>query len=419
MKNENELDQFFKKGLAEPDLPFNELDWEKMEQKLGPQKPKRTVLLWPVAAAGIAASILLVFFLMFQKEKSTPLKDKSILKATVVKPSNSLKEKVSNNETVLGKEKALNKKQLLNKKPDAPIDKTQTVRRLIPQAGLPIEVAITPSNQESIASTVVTNPKSTAITNPVSTVIPEPGFTVITEPVSTTLTNPVSTESINTNNIASITPEVPTIPARTKKSSFKANSRGRLAFSVIAAPDISSSQANLAQKVSTNLGLLATYSLSGKFSLTTGVVYARKLYDYSGASVAAYGNPGKTMETYADCKVLDIPLNLNYRLYQKGLNAISFNTGLSSYIMLNEKYKYVSNDDLGNTNSSVLEIVNQNQHFLGVANIAVSFSRRINNQVSVGIQPFVKIPLTGIGYHDTKLRSTGIAFSLNLNMRQK
>jgi hypothetical protein len=125
------------------------------------------------------------------------------------------------------------------------------------------------------------------------------------------------------------------------------------------------------------------------------------------------------METYADCKVLDIPLNLNYRVYEKGLNSISLNTGLSSYIMLNEKYKYVSHDDLGNTNSSVIEIVNQNQHFLGVANLAVSFNRKINNQVSVGIQPFVKIPLTGIGYHDSKLRSTGVAFSLNLNMRQK
>ena len=380
MKNENELDRFFKKGLAEPDLPFNELDWEKMEQKLASQKPKRRVLLWPIAAAGIAASILLVFFLMFQNEKSITFKDNTALKAPDVEP------------TIERKEQPLNKRQ------DVLSEKTKAVRESIAKVTLALEVKTLPLSQQS--TTTLGNTNSTSI-------------------AAIGNTKPITKESIDTVTLASSVIDVPVSSPNTKKPITKTNTGGRLAFSVIAAPDLSSTQSNLSSKLSTNLGLLATYSITNRISLTTGVIYARKLYEYGGASLAAYGNPGKTMETYADCKVLDIPLNLNYRVYEKGLNSISLNTGLSSYIMLNEKYDYVSNDDLGNTRSSVLEIVNQNQHFLGVANIAVSFNRKINNQVSVGIQPFIKIPLTGIGYHDAKLKSTGVAFALNLNMHRK
>lgn len=402
MKNENELDQFFKKGLAEPDLPFNELDWEKMEAKLGPQKSRRKVILWPIAAAGIAASILLAFFLLFQNEDSIPFKDKTAFKAPVVKPS------------------IVSKKQPLNKKEDILVVRTNGVGQLAKRVSVPVKERNLPISEQSITTIVETNPKAIATlenTNPTS--IAAMDITNQKSVAAIDITNQKSIKLNDTVTSASSGVEAPLTPSSAKKAIQKVNTQGRLAFSVIAAPDISSSQANFSSKVSTNLGLLATYSISNKISFTTGVIYAIKLYDYSGASVAAYGNPGSLMETYANCKVLDIPLNLNFRLYDKGFNSISLNTGLSSYIMLNEKYKYVSNDVLGNTKSSVLEIVNQNQHFLGVANIAVSFNRRINSQVSVGIQPFIKIPLTGIGYHDSKLRSTGVAFSLNLNMHQK
>jgi len=402
MKNENELDRFFKKGLAEPDLPFNELDWEKMEKKLASQKPKRKLLLWPIAAAGIAAAILLVFFLMFQNEKSITFKDNTALKAPNVEPIIERTE------------------QPLNKKQDVLSEKTKAVRESIAKVTLPLEVKTLPLSQQSTTKLGNTNSTSIpAIGNTNSTSIAAMGNTNSTSIAAIGNTKPITKESIDTVTLASSVNEVPVSSLNTKMPIPKANTGGRLAFSVIAAPDLSSTQSNLSSKLSTNVGLLATYSITKKISLTTGVIYARKLYEYGGASLAAYGNPGKTMETYADCKVLDIPLNLNYRVYEKGLNSISLNTGLSSYIMLNEKYDYVSNDDLGNTRSSVLEIVNQNQHFLGVANIAVSFNRKINNQVSVGIQPFIKIPLTGIGYHDAKLKSTGVAFSLNLNMHRK
>lgn len=54
MENENDIDQLFRRGLEEPEIPFNELDWEKMERKLDAQKPKRLIPVWMMyTASGI------------------------------------------------------------------------------------------------------------------------------------------------------------------------------------------------------------------------------------------------------------------------------------------------------------------------------------------------------------------------------
>jgi hypothetical protein len=202
-----------------------------------------------------------------------------------------------------------------------------------------------------------------------------------------------------------------------KRAKPMVKSRSPFVLTLIAAPDISSSPSSLSNKVSTNLGFLGTYALTEKLSVTTGLIYAKKLYDYGATSASAYGaTTGEGWEVDADCRVLDIPLNLNYQLFKKGNNSLSLNTGLSSYFMLNEKYKYINNDGLGNKSVSTLEIVNKNRHPFGVANLSISLNRQVTSQLSVGVQPFLKIPLTGVGYHNTKLRSTGVAFSLNVNL---
>ncbi|HEX8607607.1 MAG TPA: hypothetical protein VF679_03080, partial [Pedobacter sp.] len=70
MKNDDEIDRFFKEGLAEPDIPFNELDWKKMNKKLDASQGKRVIPFWWLPAAGIAAALLLTFFFVFQQKDS-------------------------------------------------------------------------------------------------------------------------------------------------------------------------------------------------------------------------------------------------------------------------------------------------------------------------------------------------------------
>ncbi|PIH03424.1 hypothetical protein CS542_02405 [Pedobacter sp. IW39] len=48
--------------------------------------------------------------------------------------------------------------------------------------------------------------------------------------------------------------------------------------------------------------------------------------------------------------------------------------------------------------------------------MSVSFDHQLTPSVSVGLQPFAKLPLTGIGYGDASLKSAGVSFSLNIGL---
>jgi hypothetical protein len=365
MKSENKLDEFFRKGLVEPDLPFNEVHWENMEKKLALEKPKRILPLWLLSVTGVAASLILLFFILFKAEKITSVKPGKNLQAktaeTAPKPREILPENhVGNN----------NYQRLPNHSSLNLIKAEATDSITIPNRQL-----IDPGNSTNYISVLV-----------------------------------IDTLKVPMQSLAIERPK----PAE-EKVKINQNNGNRFSFSLIAAPDISSSPSNLSAKVSTNLGLLATYAFTKKLSFSTGVIYAKKLYNYSGTFTTSYGSPAQNWETDANCKVLDIPINLNYLVFKKGQNAITLNTGVSSYFMLNEKYKYITKNALGSTEISQLEVVNQNQHLFGVANLGVSFNRKIDKRLNIGVQPFIKIPMTGIGLHDSKLRSAGVAFSININ----
>ncbi|MGY0038442.1 hypothetical protein [Pedobacter sp. NJ-S-72] len=83
--------------------------------------------------------------------------------------------------------------------------------------------------------------------------------------------------------------------------------------------------------------------------------------------------------------------------------------------MLKEKYEFTTGQGAEQKVSN-LEINNQNQHLFGIANVSVSFDHQISQAVSIGVQPFAKIPLTGIGYGDASLKSAGVSFSLNIGL---
>ncbi|MES2826649.1 MAG: hypothetical protein V4687_00765 [Bacteroidota bacterium] len=383
MKNDNEIDQLFKKGLSQPDIPFDELHWEKMEEKLGSEPKKRVIPLWVLSVSGIAAALLIAMFLLLNKDQSKPVYKSDELHADHVKPK--------------GQEETVKNSSM---EPNSSIG----------QNGSAEPKQVNRSAQKHVAG-VTDMPEDPVVETGPLTIATADAVQVKPSPIEAANQPALIAE---TKAIVPAENTTPAVVSNPKK--LPVMGKSPFSLSIIAAPDISSSQDHVSAKVSTNVGLLATYSITEKLSITTGAIYARKLYDYAGMSASNYGNPGKAWEVDADCKVLDIPLNVNYKVFSKGSNAITLNTGVSSYFMLNEKYKYINSDGAGGTKISNLEFVNRNQHLAGVANLSVSFNRQVSSQLNIGIQPFIKIPLTGIGYHDSKLRSTGVAFSLNFNL---
>lgn len=206
---------------------------------------------------------------------------------------------------------------------------------------------------------------------------------------------------------------------RKKKTSPFARS---IRLAVIAAPDFTTVKFRNPEAISANVGVVVGVPLTNRLSLVTGMVWANKVY---GAAPEDY-NPGpdywqgKKIPDAIDarCRVLDILLNLEYRLLQRNKSTLAVQAGLSSYIMLDEKYTYIYGTGYG-TYEKTWEVQNQNRHWFKVQNISLSYTHHLTPSFFVGAEPYIKIPLSGVGAGNVKLTSAGIFISAGYNLSLK
>ena len=192
----------------------------------------------------------------------------------------------------------------------------------------------------------------------------------------------------------------------------KINSKG-LQIGVTLGPDLNVAPSLNYGKVGFNLGVLAHYYFDRHWFVTTGAVYSKKLY---GATKTDYTTPDNVGVPYdlvkvnANCDVLDIPINMNYTFLQVNNNTLSATLGISNYFMLKEKYEYLYKD-LPKWEKTV---ENENQHYLAILNVGALYQQPAGKRLIVGVQPYAKIPLRGVGLGQVKLYSAGVSFQLNL-----
>lgn len=384
MKEGKDIDKLFKDGLENPDIPFNDLDWDNLEERLYPEQKKRIIpLFWVVAVAGLAAMLLIVFVLVKPNNDKSPLNK-------IVKVNSETKEI----------KKSINS-----------ISKT---------------TATLESNENDEARKEHSAKNLPVIDRVLG--IEESGNRLL----------PLTSDQVNKNTLANIKPIMLDLstsyplaeykmqklikdPVRTKFDKslmISAKSKPKLVLSILAAPDLTSVQKSGKSNFSGGLGIEATLFLTKKLSVTTGATYAKKIYD---SDFSLY-NPNSNYifkvspsNIHANCDVIDIPINLNYKVFDNRRNSVTVSTGFSSYLMLKEDYYYTYTDSYANGPQS-FEVKNQNQHYLGVANVGVEFQHKINNKLSISARPFMKIPLTDIGYGNSKLSSTGVSVSVNMNL---
>src|SRR5690606_33192634 len=112
------------------------------------------------------------------------------------------------------------------------------------------------------------------------------------------------------------------------------------------------------------------------------------------------------------CNVLEIPLRASYTFINDNKKSISFNSGLSSYLMLKEKYIFSYTPQSG-YNDYVLEKVNANQHYFSVVELSASYRfKSKKSKTQFGIEPYVKLPLGGVGEGKVHLKSSGVSLNL-------
>ena len=174
-----------------------------------------------------------------------------------------------------------------------------------------------------------------------------------------------------------------------------------------------------AGKVTLSYGAGLRYNLSDKISLRTGFYVSKKIYS---AEKKYYNVSNFTSADYyylqsvdANCNVYEIPITVSYNFNKSKNHSWFVSTGLSSYLMKKEDYKYYYKYPSGITDDKSWSISNRNQHYFSVLDISGGYEYKVNKKLTLSAEPYLKLPLAGIGDGKIKLKSGGILFSVTLH----
>ena len=195
----------------------------------------------------------------------------------------------------------------------------------------------------------------------------------------------------------------------------------RWRLSVGVSPDISAVALGEVQQVGSKAFLGLEYFIRPRLSVSAGVIFSHKVYSAAGEAYQPapdYWNDYPVPSTIdARCNVLDIPLNVRYYPVTRPRARVFLSGGASSYLMLTEDYAYQYEADRRPPREVEQRVRNANQHYFKVANVSVGYERVLGHRWAVQVEPFVKMPLAGVGFGKVKLLTTGVFFSLQYQLR--
>lgn len=197
----------------------------------------------------------------------------------------------------------------------------------------------------------------------------------------------------------------------------------KLSFSVtaLAGPDFSSIESIAGRKGNLSIGLLLNTSIAKKITLSSGLKYGLKSYAASAYDYKLQ-NPSRADKISgidASCNILEIPLQISYSLFQNKNNHVQLSSGLTSYLMLKEEYNFKYTPQSGYKDYLLVKN-NANQHYLSVLNLAASYHiKPKSSNIEWAIEPYVKLPLGGVGEGNVRLKSSGISLNMTYDITKK
>ncbi|RBL93495.1 hypothetical protein [Chitinophaga flava] len=369
-----EFENKIRDRLSEADFPFDPVAWEKMERMLDEEdKDRKTIFIWWTSAAMLLL-VLVAWWLMYN-------------------PSDNVTEVTYQPE----------------KKEDSKRNKTSW-RTTETAVKTPVPIVKPPViwHQQHICAT---------ISNKATQIQASEEHKEVLMPISGLNANDYTNKyNLNEYTKINLSPNhIATIAFYNQDSAIKRPlpRRKKWDIGVVAGPDFTVAPSFKYGNLGVDAGILLYYYFDPKIFVATGVIYNKKMYgaapeDYQNSSVNIPYD--KLEKISASCSMLDIPLNLNYTFLSGKKDRTSATLGLSNYFMLKEKYRY----QYEYTDPKELTIQNQRPNYLSVLNAGILYQREVSHQLLLGIQPYVKIPLNGVGYGQVKLYSAGITLQLTL-----
>jgi outer membrane protein W len=399
--NDKELDDFFRKQSEHRDIPYREEDWEKLRKKLdkapeinGSKRGNKGWSTGLLLLAIIGGIVLVWTYLGDQNHSSTT--DSATSSTTLALSDDEEKMEGPQESGKRGLEAA-----------------DGSSLELIPPHGLNQSVPLKEEDRESVK-----NERSFSLDNATPGSDGRPAAVQLRRshlPTIDSKTPPIQWLEFDTSllGLDKIKSKVlirkhdkdsHSVDAETEKKKIL-GSRFFTTFTI--APDVSALKIKDIQGIGNSVGLNLEYFFHPNISINAGAIYVFKTYQAGDGYSTGY-IPAPS-QVNGNCWVLDLPLNLRFYAFDQRLSRWYMTVGLSSYLMLKEKYEleYKSYNYGGNGYGNSLEVQNKNKHYLNIINLGIGYERVLTDRLSLQVEPYLKLPLHGIGEGDITLKSAG------------
>ncbi len=404
-EDDNELDHVAKKAAEAFDAP-GMANWDKMQLLLDKEmpldKPKKRFL-WVLIPALLLLGIGGTWVYQYTEHQidSKETKSKSIPDPTPNDQQTTIESKKSS----LSEDVRVNNSNQHQSTTIAKVKSTPSTPSLLSQMGIapgPIDSQLSSDNQ-SLTTVINTNQEHLSSKN----------------------------QSRETENIAANTNNIESSPTATNVSNTNTNLTEEKTSSIIinnknyaekgffigltAGIDASTVHFNYKEDFGYNIGGIIGYRFNQHFSIKTGGIYTQKKYKMNGAD---FHPPKGTwvsnfkMETVTgSCDMWDIPLIGTYHFKYNGKGNYFASLGTSSYFMKKENYSYLYyvNNQTYNRSASYSST---DQHLFALLHISGGIEKTMGKHLTGIIEPYAKIPMSGVGFGSIELSSFGVNFSL-------
>lgn len=464
-EHDDNLSRFFQKASKEPEIEFNESDWQKLDARLDEEGAKLPSKLWNWSRTGIAIFLIallftstIYFYTAYEKELQPNDKQQNRLTSNSNIQSDSVnivaQQPTATSRALISTSDSIVALEYPNPAGDNVADKADQSQAYLAPTSILTQSKNAEKNtfaeRNEVSNLSDTNGSILSVTNTSNDFNPPSNIGSATQQNTyseaqnnvqltqeSELNNESSVSSINSERlIVSQHPQLDSstqalaemdstiIQSDSTNKNFTTREKekprlqdARWSFVAFYAPDFSTIGRQEYTTPGEAFGLSVHYHFKNRWSASTGIIKSNKKYIGSGTAYqppAGYWerrtNGVVPQEVEGECSVIEVPLSIQYNVARFKHSNLLISAGISSYFMRNESYSYsFEYSNPGADNSWVSQ--NPTRFLLSIANLSVGYERMISPKVTIGIEPYVKIPLADIGWSNVKLFSTGASIT--------
>ncbi|TDH26572.1 hypothetical protein EXU57_10810 [Segetibacter sp. 3557_3] len=189
------------------------------------------------------------------------------------------------------------------------------------------------------------------------------------------------------------------------------NKTKRFYAGVLVGTDISFIEFQKVKDPGISIGLVAGYAINKRLAVEASAFLEKKSYfstgEYFDKQRTSIPANYKIENVWGKCNMIDISLNGRYNAIVRPQANWFVTAGVSSYIMKKEDYYYTYRYNW-QIMQRRLTYRNSTNNFLAMANLGIGYSGKFQGDWQFRVEPYVKLPLTGIGIGNMRLMSAGV-----------